>query len=87
MPDRLQAPRLVPILDRRRSRRFSVIEIQKPTQPLATNDSSRPSRILVTTVDQVIVESLMVPFLMIVLRVLEDRTPQMGLAQGNQTVD
>jgi hypothetical protein len=32
----------VPIRDRRRSRRFSVVEIQKPTQPLATNDSSRP---------------------------------------------
>jgi len=63
-----------------------VVDIQKPTQSLATNDSSRPSRILVTTVDQVIVESLMVPFLMIVLRVLEDRTPKMGLAQRNQTV-
>ena len=61
----------MPIFDRRRSLRFPVVEIQKPTQPLATNDSSRPSRILVTTVDQVIVESLMVPFLMIVLRVLE----------------
>jgi len=33
--------RLVPIPDRRRSRRFPVVEIQRPTQPLATNDSTR----------------------------------------------
>ena len=30
-----------------------------------------------------VVESLMVPLLVIVIRVIEDRTPQMGLAQQN----
>ena len=36
--------------------------------------------------NQLVVESLMVPLLVIVLRVLKDRAPQMGLAQRNQTV-
>ena len=49
------------ILDRRRSRRFSLVAFQKPTQPLATNDSSRPCRILVTTIDQAIAQPLMIP--------------------------
>jgi len=41
-------------LDRRRSRRFPVVEIQKPTQALATNDRSRFGHILVITFDPVI---------------------------------
>ena len=76
----------MPILDRRRSRRFSVVEIQKPTQPLATNDSSRPSCILVTTIDQAIAQPLMIPLVMVVDHVLGDRPSQVSFSQRHHSL-
>jgi hypothetical protein len=57
-------------------RRNTQVEAEKAAEPFPTADLSNAVRGLGGR-DQVIVESLMVPFLMIVIRVLEDRTPQM----------
>ena len=47
----------MPILDRRRSRRLPVVEVQKSAQPLATSNGPRPRRNLRIAINQGITQA------------------------------
>ena len=74
-----------PEIRRRGSRGLAVVEAEKTAKTFPTVDLSNAIRRL-RGHNQLVVESLMVSLLVIVLRVLKDRAPQMGLAQRNQAV-
>jgi len=80
-PGSQASSRLVPIFDRRRSRRLPVVEVQKSAQPLATSESARPRRILQIAVDQGIPQPLMVPLVVVVRHVFADCSSKMVLTQ------
>jgi hypothetical protein len=61
---------------------FPVLEAQETAETFPAGDLSNAVRVLGGH-DQLVVESLMVPLLVIVLRVLEDRAPRMGFAPPN----
>jgi hypothetical protein len=76
-----RSPRLVPLLDCRRSRRVPVVEAQETAQPFATSDSTLPRRNLEIASNQGIPQPLMVPLVMVVSRVFRDGRSQMSLSQ------
>ena len=73
--------RPVPKTDRTHSSRFSVAEAEQTAEPLATSNPAEAIRVLGNPIDQGILQSLMVPFAVVVPHVLRDRPSQVQLSQ------
>lgn len=74
------ASRIVPKL-RQRSRSLSLVETKEPAEPFPTLDSADFSIPGTRSVDETVAQPLMIPFEMIVARVLSHHSPKMRLAE------
>lgn len=76
---------MVPKLERRL--RSPSVVAEQLAEPLTTLDRTGTAEVVVAPVIQPVVDSLMVPFEVVVLNVLADDSPNMAFAERNRLAD
>ena len=64
-------------------RSLAIVEVQHPAEPLAARNSAHIRRLASRPLDQPVVETLVIPFQMVVLDVLGDGETEMALTERN----